>query len=226
MAVRADLLSDVPHVFTGTSDGDFRPPAQHAGPALVRSLGGQGPLRVVSQVHGARVVEASAADGHTEADAIVSAEPGAVVAVRVADCVPILMAAGPVGGVRAVAAVHAGWRGTAADIARIALRQLCAASGCGPDAVRAAIGPAICGTCYEVGTEVHEAVSRLVPDGVPPVPAGARPHVDLRAANAALLRAEGVRVEVLRDCTRCSPGYWSHRRDGAAGGRQVGAIRL
>jgi copper oxidase (laccase) domain-containing protein len=92
--------------------------------------------------------------------------------------------------------------------------------------VRAAIGPAICGACYEVSAEVHEAVSRLLPDGVPPVPSDARPHLHLSAANAALLRAEGVRVEVLQACTRCSPGYWSHRRDGAAGGRQVGAIRL
>ena len=94
MALRSTLLSDLPHAFTGTADGDFRPPAEAAGPALVRALDGAGALRVVSQVHGARVVGVLSADGRTEADAIVSTEPGAVIAVRVADCVPIVMAAG------------------------------------------------------------------------------------------------------------------------------------
>jgi YfiH family protein len=211
------LLHDVSHAFTGVGDGDFRPPAFEAAPALVAQLGGRGALCVVSQVHGARVVHARDADGRTEADAIVSDTPGVVVAVRVADCVPILLAAPG-----AVAAVHAGWRGTAADIARAALGELCALAGCRPDAVRAAIGPAICGACYEVGPDVIEAIGRVTPAGEG---IDGR-HVDLRTANAAILRAVGVRVDTMHACTRCSPGYWSYRRDGAAGGRQVGAIRL
>jgi YfiH family protein len=213
------LLSSVPHAFTGTADGDHRPGGDGAAAArLLAALGGAGPVRVVSQVHGARVVRVEEASPAVEADAIVSTVPGAVVAVRVADCVPILLAA-PGG----VAAVHAGWRGTAADIARGALLALCDAAGCRPEDVRAAVGPCICGACYEVGDEVIDAVARVAPGASWRV--GER-NVDLGEANAAILRAEGVAVDRLPRCTRCGSGFWSYRRDGAAGGRQVGAIRL
>ncbi|MFZ5482525.1 MAG: polyphenol oxidase family protein [Myxococcota bacterium] len=207
------LLAGIAHGFTGRAEGDLRPPAPEASARLVAALGGDGALRTVSQVHGARVVGAGEADGRTEADAIVSAEPGVVVAVRVADCVPILLAAPGV-----VAAVHAGWRGTAADVTRATLRAVRERTR---GEVRAAVGPCICGRCYEVGDEVIAAVGRVAPgrawlDGR---------RVDLAEANAAILRDEGVAVDVLGVCTRCDEGYWSFRRDGAAGGRQAGAIR-
>jgi len=221
--LRSSLLSDVPHGFTGVADGDLRPGApgrDTAAAAIVQLLGGEGPLRVVSQVHGDRVVPVAEAAPGTEADAVVSTERGVTVAIRVADCVPILYALGAPGDVVAVAAVHAGWRGTAADIPRKALRAL-RAHGEGP--VRAAIGPAICGACYEVGDDVITAVAAVAPGEA--WRAGVR-NVDLAEANAAILRAEGARVEVLGRCTRCEPEFWSHRRDGAAAGRQVGAIRL
>jgi YfiH family protein len=211
------------HAFTGVAQGDFRPEAPgqaDSAAALVAHLGGHGTLRMTTQVHGARVIDgadhvALAGDG---ADAIVSTEPGVVIAVRVADCVPILLAAPG-----AVAAVHAGWRGTAADVTREALAVLCARAGCRPEAVRAAIGPAICGACYEVGDEVRQAMARVVP--------GSNwrrgpTEVDLAEVNAAILRGAGVAVELLGICTRCGSEAWSHRRDGAAAGRQVGAIRL
>lgn len=214
---RSALLSDVAHGFTGVAEGDLRPPAEAAAGALVAALGGEGRLGTVSQVHGARVVDVALADGRTEADAVLSTRVGAVIAVRVADCVPILLAAPG-----AVAAVHAGWRGTAADIVRASLSALCTATGARPSQVRAAVGPCICGACYEVGDEVIEAVGRVTPGR------GwlAGRHVDLAAANAAILEGEGARVDVLGLCTRCGPGFWSHRRDGAAGGRQAAAIRL
>ncbi|MDP2306399.1 MAG: polyphenol oxidase family protein [Pseudomonadota bacterium] len=213
------LLSSVPHCFTGTDDGDHRPGADgDAAARLVSALGGRGAVRVVTQVHGARVVGAAGAGLDVEADAIVCTEPGVVVAVRVADCVPILLAAP-----RGVAAVHAGWRGTAADIARSALLALCEAAECDPSEVRGAIGPCICGRCYEVGDDVIRAVSRVAPGGSWRV--GER-NVDLGEANAAILSAEGVTIDRLHHCTRCGSGFWSHRRDGAASGRQVGAIRL
>ncbi|MFN7142367.1 MAG: laccase domain-containing protein, partial [Myxococcota bacterium] len=121
----SSLLSPVPHGFTEVADGDHRPGADGSAEArLLAALGAEGPVRTVTQVHGARVVRAEEASLAVEADAIVSTVPGAVVAVRVADCVPILLAA-PGG----VAAVHAGWRGTAADIARVALRALLDATG-------------------------------------------------------------------------------------------------
>jgi YfiH family protein len=238
--LRSTLLHDVPHAFTGVDDGDFRDlgswggggsPLRNASPAvaasarLVRHLGATGPLVGAVQVHGATVVREDARAPGLEADALVSTTPGTAVAVRVADCVPVLMAA-PGG----VAAVHAGWRGTAAGIVAASLEALCAATGVGAARVRAVVGPSVCGRCYTVGDEVVAGVRAAV-DGASSDSAwlardGGVPRVDLKAANAAVLRARGVQVEVLSACTICSPGYWSHRRDGAAAGRQVGAIAL
>jgi YfiH family protein len=191
----------------------------------VEVLGASGPLHGAVQVHGARVVPLDALAPGLEADAIVATPPRRAVAVRVADCVPVLLAA-PGG----VAAVHAGWRGTAAGIVAASLEALCAATGAPAGSVRAAIGPSVCGRCYVVGDEVvagvRAAVGDAAPDGAWLARDDAATRVDLKAANAAVLRARGVRVEVLPACTICSPGFWSHRRDGAAAGRQVGAIAL
>lgn len=206
MALRG-TLGDAVYAFTGRAEGDPRNGVV-AG-ALVAAMGGRGPLGMVRQVHGNRVVE----DADVEADGILSTLPGRVVAVRVADCVPILLAAPGV-----VAAVHAGWRGTAANIARIAVAAVRARSD-GP--ISAVIGPCICGGCYEVGDEVIEAVS-----GVAVGKWRTGRHVDLAAANRNILASEGVHVQRVDRCTRCDPNFWSHRRDGAAAGRQVGAIRL
>lgn len=212
-------LAPWPHGFTGVAHGDLRPGAagaEESGRALLRALGGAR-LITVRQVHGARVVDAARAGPTVEADGVVSTDPALLVAVRVADCVPVLLAA-PGG----VAAVHAGWRGTAQDIVRVALTALRARTGAAPEAVRAAIGPAIGGECYEVGEEVVEAVRRVAP-GTDWLGPGRR--VDLRRANAAILTAEGVRVDLVGPCTRCHAGLWSHRRDGPAAGRQAGLIR-
>lgn len=221
--VRSRLLADLPHAFTGRADGDLRPGAAgqiEASERLRVALGGR-TLHTVSQVHGATVhaVDGEAAAGATggvEADAMWTAEPGRLLAIRVADCVPVLLAA-PGG----VAAVHAGWRGTAADIVRRSVEALCEGTGAEAGALRAAVGPAICGECYEVGDEVLAGVAAVA------VGEGWRPaarHVDLRRANADILASLGVRVELVGGCTRCSEGWWSHRRDGAAAGRQAGII--
>lgn len=212
-------LAPWPHGFTGVAHGDLRPGAAGAEEvrrSLLRALGGAR-LVTVCQVHGATVLDAARAGPAVEADALVSTDPELLLAVRVADCVPVLLAA-PGG----VAAVHAGWRGTAQDIVRLALAELRARTGAPPEAVRAAIGPAIGGECYEVGVEVVEAVGRVAPgaDWL-----GPGRHVDLRRANAAILAAEGVTVEIVGPCTRCDAGLWSHRGDGPAAGRQAGLIR-
>lgn len=210
------LLTGVAHGFTGRGEGDLRAGLVESAANVVASLRGTSALHVVTQVHGARVVDATTADLSVEADGIVSTLPGVVIAVRVADCVPILMAA-PGG----VAAIHAGWRGTAADIARAGFRALLDATSCAPEQVRVAIGPCIGPCCYEVGGEVIDGVGRVAP--------GRRwlagRNVDLALANAEILRGEGATVDVLRVCTRCDDAYWSHRRDGEGAGRQVGAIR-
>jgi YfiH family protein len=168
------------------------------------------------QVHGDRVLPAGEADG-AEADGLlwlrgdpVDPVPG----VRTADCVPILLAARSG---RAAAAVHAGWRGTAAGIAGRAVAAL-AAAGVGAADLVAAVGPAIGPCCYEVGDEVVRALG---------APAGG-PTVDLRALNRALLEAAGVprsAIHLAPWCTRCRPDlFFSHRRDGEAAGRMLSVI--
>ncbi len=185
---------------------------------------------MVRQVHGAAVVAAGDVRPDTDADAIVSTTPGQVVAVRVADCVPVLLA-GPGG----VAAVHAGWRGTAAGITLAGVRALCAATGAHPAQVRAAVGPSICLDCYEVGEDVVAGMRGVLPAGADDAAwlrggAGGRPHVDVAAVNVLVLRGLGVAVERVAGCSRCATDaggaslYWSHRRDPSDGARQVGAI--
>ena len=233
--VHSALLSSLPHAFTDVTDGDLRPgrPGQPGAAArLVRLLGGAGPLRVVNQVHGSRVVGVAEIDASApdvlDADAIVSVTPGVVIAVRVADCVPILVGTRP--GVRraGVAAIHAGWRGTAADITRGVVQALCEAAGCAPSDLYAAIGPCISGAVYEVGPEVCDALGAVGVagrDAWRTLGATGRANVDLAQLNADILDALGVEVDRLGLCTVGDRRFWSHRRDGDAGGRQVGAIR-
>ena len=215
----SELLRAAPHGFTGIANGDFRAAgALERGQAVVAALGGSGPLHTVRQVHGTNIVLAPGPfDEAVGADAIVSTVPGAAVAVRVADCVPVLLFS-PGG----VAAVHAGWRGTAADIVRKAMQVLLTETGVPFASVRAAIGPCIRGCCYEVGDDVIAAVGMVAPGRKWVVGR----HVDLAQANAAILASLGVPFEVVGGCTRCDDRFWSHRRDGDAAGRQIGVIAM
>jgi hypothetical protein len=156
-------------------------------------------------------------------------DPGErVPAVRTADCVPILLVDRRG---RAVAAVHAGWRGTAAGIAARAVEGL-AAEGIPPGDVLAALGPAILDCCYEVGPEVVEALAASVPAGrAPEVSRAVGPgqfRVDLHAANRLQLVASGVPQEAIRQapwCTRCRPDlFYSYRRQGPAAGRMMACV--
>ena len=147
------------HVFT-TRQLQLSPPGASAAgwAALARALDvGPRNLRRVRQVHGNRVVVAradQAGDVQEEADALVSIDPTIAVAVVAADCAPLLMADRRTG---AVAAVHAGWRGTCARVAVAALEALRSEFGVHPENVVAAIGPAIGACCYEVGSELVDA---------------------------------------------------------------------
>ena len=128
---------------------------------------------------------------------------------KTADCIPLLLV-DP--GHRAVAAVHAGWRGTVAGIARSAVAALGAQFGSRTGDLRAAIGPAIGKCCYEVGPEV---AARFGVDG--------RAHIDLAETVRRQLEAAGVggqRIYMSGLCTQCRAGeFHSFRRDGAAAGR-------
>ena len=180
----------------------------------------------VSQVHGAEVVHAGAGGRAGQADAVWTELPGLLVAVRVADCVPVLVAdLDPAGRALRVAAIHAGWRGLAAGTIPAALAAL------GPTRGRrlAVVGPRIGVDAYEVGPEVVEGLAVRVPVEVFARP-GRRPgrhQADLGAAAAWQLRGEGVdALEVMPDCTASDPALHSHRRDATASGRIAAVVGL
>lgn len=180
---------------------------------------------LMRQVHGAAVgvVGAGTPPGMElrHVDAAVTSEPGRVLVVLTADCVPVLVA-----GRDAVAVVHAGWRGVVEDVVGRTLDAL-SVRGEDPARLAVAIGPAIGACCYEVGEEVADRVVAVAPGSVVGGAPGRRPHVDLVAAVRHRLDDAGVPPPVhVGPCTRCGPGTWfSHRRDPASG-RQAGLIRL
>jgi polyphenol oxidase len=159
------------------------------------------------------------------ADIVCTAQRRMAVGVRTADCVPILLVAPAVG---ACAAVHAGWRGTVMRVAQVGVQALVKRLGAQVADIRAAIGPAICAACYEVGDDVAAQVAALDPAAVTRTAAG-RAHADLARCNRTLLVAAGVdpaRIEDLAACTRCDPAgrFHSFRRDGQIRGEQLAFV--
>lgn len=215
----------------GRSVGD-RPESVEQNHALLAEALGYPRERLyeVTQVHGARVIyaepELAAHDVRAlEADALVSDRADCPVAIRVADCVPVLLADVRTG---AVAAVHAGWRGLVAGVLSEAVRCLGERTGSRADTLVAAIFPAIGVAAFEVGEEVAEAIGSAV-DASCILRAGfTRPHVDLTLAARTLLERSGLapaRVEVVPGCTFAEPSrFFSHRRDRGATGRHLAVI--
>ena len=192
---------------------------------FLRSLGTDTDhLVTVGQVHGTGVAMATAPGFHAERDAVVSRVPGLVLAVSAADCLPILLVARGTAG-PGVAAIHAGWRGTADGIAGTALAMLADLVEARPEAVSAHLGPCIRACCYQVGPEVAarfpaENVERR--DGAL--------FLDFAAAVRQQLVKAGVAAESIEDtgaCTSCEAHwYFSHRRDRGVTGRHWGVIGL
>ena len=169
----------------------------------------------VRAVDGSNAGEGLFREVEPECDALVTDTPGLVLAAFTADCTPILLH-DPVTG--AVGAVHAGWRGTVADIAGNAVRAMCENYGAEPGNIRAAIGPNIGVCCFETHADVPDAVRAVLGEAAEAfiVPSGEKFRVDLKGVNAALLRRAGVKhIEISADCTACRPDrFWSHRRVG------------
>lgn len=199
----------------GASVGDD-PAAVAANRMVVAGFVDADRLALVRQVHGRDVVQAqSATDGAAvEADAIITHQSDLPVAVQVADCVPILLADLHGG---QVAAVHAGWRGLAADIVTATLEAM-APQG----RVDAWVGPAICAGCYEVGPEVLDEVSAVAPEAAAVTRAGT-PAVDVRAGIVAQLERHAITATVVGGCTFEDSDLYSYRRDGITG-RQAAVI--
>ena len=178
------------------------------------------PALTLRQVHSATVVIADGlADREREGDALVASRAGLAVGVRTADCVPILLLDSRT---RAVAAAHAGWRGTAGEIMRQTLLQM----GGRPEDKWAAIGPSIRSCCYQVGWDVGERFTRWLP-GLAPDDAG-KIFLALAEANAAQLVEAGVPAAQIFDsgiCTACRfDRFFSYRREPGNPGRMVAAI--
>ena len=187
------------------------------------------PMVQVRQIHGARVVDAKIVDANTEADGIIVTTPGVPIGIRTADCAPILMAGTDEDGQPHVAAVHAGWRGTVADIPGTAVAAL-ASRGVPADQQRAAIGPTIGIDRFEVGDEVVEA-ARTALNGESPktvVNDRGRHQLDLIDLIRRLLLRAGLRpehIETVGGCTFSHDDlYFSHRRDKGRTGRHLSAI--
>ena len=184
-------------------------------------------VALLTQVHGCDVARVVAPAGPLDvvavADAAVCTEPGVLLTVRVADCVPVLFYA-PGG----VAVAHAGWRGAAGDIVTKAALALAEATGQPMSSVRAWVGPCIGAESYETGPEVVDA---LVSSGVdrsvagPPGP-WEREHADVRAVVDVQLRRLGVCVEHIRRDTATDDTLFSYRGDNGVTGRLAGVIVL
>jgi len=174
------------------------------------------------QVHGAdvrvvRVDAAGALDANTErCDALTTDAPRVLLAVQTADCVPVLLGDARTG---ACAAVHAGWRGTAAEIVPAALARMRAEYGTRAGDVRASIGPAASVCCYEVGAEVLETFRtrfRYADELLVPTRDG-HARIDLQRAIRRQLTGAGVlpeRIHTAPFCTICRDDlFFSYRRD-------------
>lgn len=193
---------------------------------LLRAAGCEGrELLAVHQVHGGggvHVKRGQLHDNDTKADALVSDDPAHVLSVRVADCVPVLLSTTDG---RAVAAIHAGWRGVIAGVATTALEIL---RTHGTDVV-AAIGPCIGFDAFEVGLEVLDEFARAFgSDASIRRQADGKGRVNLRECLRRQLVAAGVPNERIDQTDRCThthaDEFFSHRRDNGISGRMAAVI--
>jgi len=180
-------------------------------------------LAVPSQVHGATVRAIMFPGKYDRCDGLVSSERDIFVAVSVADCLPVFLFDPAT---MTVAAVHAGWRGTRLGILSNALTILFEDAGTGPENLLAYLGPSAGVCCYEVGEDVAEQFDPAFVRRQP----GSKPHLDLKAANRAILIGAGLpdpNIEVSEYCTICnSKLFHSYRREGAHSGRMMGVLGL
>lgn len=192
---------------------------------------------MTNQVHGNVVKVVARADVKPdllaacpfEADGLATNVPGVTLCIFSADCIPILLF-DPVK--RAVAAAHAGWRGTAAAIAAVAVETMVREFGSDRLDLRAAIGPGIGKCCFETDGDVPAAMASALDGLAEPfmTRTGEKWQVDLKAINAAILERSGLpreHIDVSQDCTCCQHGrFWSHRYTKGERGSQAAVIML
>jgi hypothetical protein len=194
------------------------------GTRLSEGWPGGSPVRL-QQIHSAICLCADdSAHPLGPADAVISNTRGRILSVRTADCIPILMVDERS---RAIAAVHAGWRGTVQRIVARAVQALAARYASRPQDLVVAIGPGICSKCYTVDAPVAEQFQEWFPERTDLKRATS---VDLTEANRRQLVAAGVpegRICTGAPCTCCpNEEFYSHRRSGGQPGRMTSAIGI
>lgn len=180
------------------------------------------PLARMNQVHGNDVLVVNAPmplDQVPQGDALVTTTPGLGLMVRVADCVPLVLADAEAG---VIAAVHSGRPGTVLDIATRTVEVM---REHGATDITGWLGPHVCGRCYEVPAAMREEVAAAVPESWAETSWGT-PAVDIGAGVSAQLARAGVSVVDVGGCTVEDHGLHSFRRDGAASGRFAGLVWL
>lgn len=222
----------------GTSRGDTRENVEENVRRFRAAIGAtEGVLVKNHQVHGTLVRSVTGEDGRpageppeVDADGLVTDQPGVVLAAFSADCLPILFY-DPVR--RCVAAVHAGWRGTANGIAAKAVEAMAERYGCEPQNIHALIGPGISCCCFETTEDVPSALranlgaeaERVITDH-----GTGKFHVDLKKTNAIWLERSGVvreHISICDACTACDgDSFWSHRIIGDKRGSMAAMISL
>lgn len=191
-----------------------------------------------SQVHGDVVRPVTLADAGKgldkrvdyDADGLITDVPGITLVVFGADCLTVLLC-DPAQ--KVIAAVHAGWRGTALGITAKAVEAMVRDYGCEREHIIAALGPCISKCCFETGPEVPEAMTAAFgEEAMPHITelSGGKYKVDLKGLNTLWLKRSGIlttKIDISPDCTLCSPDkYWSHRYTGGKRGSQAALISL
>ena len=180
-------------------------------------------LATLHQIHSTAVVSAEGRSGCLgDGDALVENTPGMLVGVKTADCIPILIVDPRR---RAVAAVHAGWRGAARKIAVETVEEMQRKFSSRPEDLHAAIGPGIGPCCYEVGPDVVAQFEHYAQVGVLAHPI----HLDLAQINGKQLIGCGVsagQIYTAGICTMCNQEFHSYRRDRGQAGRMLSVVGI
>ena len=188
--------------------------------AFRRALSAFDTVLLGNQVHGVTVETVGAGRGWIQVEGVdgwVTTAPGVLLTVTVADCIPVYLA---VPG-RGIALLHAGWRGTAAGILQVGVERLLQVTGVAPEAVVMHCGVGICGTCYEVGSEVMAGCG-VAADGAGPWQLDLRERLVLQAGGLGIGR-----VSVSAWCSAHDGSFfYSHRRSRGADGRMVAYLGM
>lgn len=219
---------------TNTLDQQFNVEGNRS--LLARAFGvNQEALVTLKQVHGIDILvidEPNEDYSHfltLEGDAIITSQPDVMIGICVADCVPILLC-DP--NKRVIAAVHAGWQGTAGKLVSKTVEGMKSEFGCKPEMIQAAIGPCIGKCCYEVDAPVRQAFIKggIAWDSFADASGEGKWQLDMAAANRELLLLAGVKADSIQNsgmCVCCQRElFFSYRRDKGETGRQMGFVML